>query len=60
MAKGGTARKTAEPEMAALPLEEQVRRRAHEIWLQRGGENGLELDDWQQAEEEIQLAQERK
>jgi hypothetical protein len=59
MAKGSTAQK-AEPDPETLPLEEQVRRRAHEIWLQRGGENGLELDDWQQAEEEIKLELERK
>jgi len=42
----------------SLPLEEQIRQRAHEIYLQRGGEGGSELDDWLQAEIEIRQAQE--
>jgi hypothetical protein len=36
-----------------LPLVEQIRLRAHEIFLQRGGQDGTELEDWLQAEEEI-------
>ena len=42
-----------EKERTALPLEERIRERAHEIYLQRGGEDGSELDDWLQAEQEI-------
>jgi hypothetical protein len=42
-----------------LPLEEQVRRRAHEIWLQRGGQDGSDIGDWLQAKEEICLEQVR-
>ncbi len=34
--------------------EEKIRRRAYEIWLARGGESGHELDDWLQAERELQ------
>ena len=49
MATGGRALEKS----AALPLEEQIRRRAHEIWLQRGGQDGSDLDDWLQAEQEI-------
>src|SRR2546428_11529168 len=30
-----------------------ISRRAYEIYHQRGGEHGLELDDWLQAENEI-------
>lgn len=41
------------PNPKPLPLEEQVRQRAHEIYLQRGGQDGSELDDWLQAEAEI-------
>ena len=41
-----------------LSLEEQVRRRAYELYVQRGNESGSELDDWLQAEEEILQAQE--
>jgi hypothetical protein len=40
----------------ALPLDEQIRQRAHEIYLQRGGQDGSDWDDWFQAEQEIQTA----
>lgn len=43
---------------SALPLEEQIRQRAHEIYLQRGGDTGSEMDDWLQAENEIRQRQE--
>ncbi len=36
------------------PTEEEIRRRAYEIWSARGGEPGHELDDWLQAERELQ------
>jgi hypothetical protein len=42
-----------------LPLEERIRRRAYELYVQRGNESGSELDDWLQAEEEIRRAQEQ-
>jgi len=38
---------------AALPLEARIRQRAHEIYLERGGADGSEMDDWLQAEQEI-------
>ncbi len=34
-------------------LEEQICRRAHELYEQRGREEGHALDDWLQAETEI-------
>jgi hypothetical protein len=34
-------------------LEEQIRRRAYEIYIQRGGQSGSETDDWLQAEAEM-------
>lgn len=37
----------------SLPMEARIRERAHEIYLERGGEDGTELDDWLQAEQEI-------
>ena len=40
-----------------LPLEERIRRRAHELYVERGNESGSELDDWLQAEEEILAAE---
>jgi hypothetical protein len=42
----------------ALPLEERIRQRAYELYVQRGNQSGSELDDWLQAEEEIRRATE--
>jgi hypothetical protein len=36
-----------------LSLEERIRRRAYELYVQRGHHSGLELDDWVEAEREI-------
>ena len=33
--------------------EEEIRRRAYEIYLERGAQPGLELEDWFQAEREL-------
>ena len=52
-----TARVTETP-IETLPVEERIRRRAYELYVQRGSESGSELDDWLQAEEEIQRAAE--
>lgn len=35
---------------------ERIRRRAHEIYVQRGQKQGLALQDWLQAEREIRGA----
>jgi hypothetical protein len=40
-------------QVEALPLTEQIRRRAYELHVQRGNRSGAELDDWLQAEAEI-------
>jgi hypothetical protein len=37
------------------PSHEQIRLRAYEIYLERGGFPGNELDDWLQAEREREL-----
>jgi len=37
----------------APPSLEQIRQRAHQIYLARGGVGDRELDDWLQAEREI-------
>jgi hypothetical protein len=47
-------------ESTALPLEEQIRLRAHQLYIERGNESGSEMDDWLQAEEEIAAAQEQR
>ena len=38
----------------SLPLEERIRSRAYELYVQHGNESGSELDDWLQAEEGAQ------
>ena len=35
------------------PSEEQIRARAHQIYLQRGGKPHHDMDDWLQAEYEL-------
>ena len=42
-----------------LSIEERIRRRAYELYVERGNESGSELDDWLQAEEEVQRAEEQ-
>jgi len=37
--------------------EEEIRRRAYEIYLARGGEPGHDLEDWLQAERELMTDQ---
>ena len=55
MATGGRALEKSEENNteATLPMEERIRRRAHGIWLERGGQDGSHMDDWLQAEQEI-------
>lgn len=48
-----------ESNVATSSLEERVRQRAYELYVERGNESGSELDDWLQAEEEIRSAQEQ-
>jgi hypothetical protein len=53
-ARENEARETQEDlQTDSLPLEEQIRRRAHEIWLKRGGHAGSDVADWLEAEREI-------
>jgi Protein of unknown function (DUF2934) len=35
------------------PSEEEIARRAHELYLQRGGEHGKDVEDWVRAEKEL-------
>jgi len=36
-----------------LPTEEQIRKRAYEIYVSRGSSDGQEVSDWLQAEQEL-------
>ena len=44
----------------SLSLEEQIQRRAYELYVERGNQSGSEIDDWLQAEEEILESQEQE
>jgi hypothetical protein len=35
------------------PPGEEIARRAHELYLQRGGEHGKDVEDWVRAEKEL-------
>jgi hypothetical protein len=37
----------------SVSLEDQIARRAHELWQERGGQHGNDFTDWLQAEREI-------
>ena len=52
--------KPLEPSEASgqnAPLEEEIRRRAYEIYLGRGQQPGTELDDWLKAGQELGRSQ---
>jgi hypothetical protein len=45
---------TGEVSVGNSAPEEEIRRRAYEIFLERGEQPGRELDDWLQAERELE------
>jgi hypothetical protein len=48
----------ATPAIETLPFEERIRRRAYELYVERGNESGSEIEDWLQAEDELLQARE--
>jgi hypothetical protein len=38
---------------SAEPSDDEIRSRAYEMYLERGGHDGLDLDDWVRAEREL-------
>ena len=44
---------TQSESMGSEPSDEDIRLRAYQVYLGRGGEDGLDFDDWLQAEEEL-------
>ncbi len=55
-AKGGKTEKNPPGHTsieARRPSEDEIRRRAYEIYVARGGTPGHELDDWIRAEREL-------
>ncbi|HWP44117.1 MAG TPA: DUF2934 domain-containing protein [Blastocatellia bacterium] len=50
----GTTSPTIEtPAAKGQPAFEQIQKRAYEIYLERGGAPGSDVDDWLQAEREL-------
>jgi hypothetical protein len=49
-----TQAETRQVSVANVASDEEIRLRAYEIYLERGETPGLELDDWLQAERELQ------
>jgi hypothetical protein len=47
------AAETGESSVGNAARDEEIRRRAYEIYLERGEQPGRELDDWLQAEREL-------
>jgi hypothetical protein len=39
--------------MTGIPSNEQIEARAYEIFLERGGEHGHDVEDWLSAEKEL-------
>lgn len=54
-AKIPTSQETNQPSPKLGPTEEEIRQRAYEIYLSRNGASGNEVEDWLQAEREINL-----
>ena len=46
--------RTEEVSVGNSARDEEIRRRAYEIYLERGGQPGRDLDDWLQAERELE------
>jgi len=57
---GSTEAEAAQAETGEVPVgnsarDEEIRRRAYQIYLERGEQPGGHLDDWLQAERELEL-----
>ena len=51
---------TSSTSAADEPSRERIEQRAYEIYLERGGTDGMDLDDWLQAERELRAPTERR
>jgi hypothetical protein len=47
----------ASASMAAGPTEEDIRRRAYQRYLDRGGDHGTDFEDWLEAERELKKSE---
>ena len=55
-----TVETTAPTTEATNEIQEQIRHRAYELYEQRGGVEGRELDNWLQAEAEVTQSLEKR
>jgi hypothetical protein len=53
-AQAPSVEQTEEASVNHGPTQDQIRLRAYQIYLERGGHHGQELDDWLRAERELQ------
>ncbi len=53
MPRKKSAGAAAQRPLQTKPAEEQIRKRAYELYLARNGGAGSELDDWLKAEQEL-------
>jgi hypothetical protein len=51
--KSSPKNKITDKQESASALDEQIRRRAYDLYQQRGREDGRDTDDWLQAEAEL-------
>jgi hypothetical protein len=52
--KSNSREQSAQPVKTPMDAEEHVRRRAYELYEERGKVDGFEVEDWLQAEAELQ------
>ena len=48
-----TVRRQRDRRAARVPTENDIARRAYELFVERGGEHGRDLDDWLSAKREL-------
>lgn len=54
MAISKRATKEPEPSVRSTPSEDEIRKRAYEIYLERGSRPGSALEDWLKAKAELE------
>jgi hypothetical protein len=59
MMKNPGKKPSANVDLNPTNLEQEIRRRAYELYEERGREDGHELDDWLRAEEQVKTRQAR-
>jgi hypothetical protein len=51
--KGSGRARTTRPPAHTEPTEEDIRKRAYDRYLERGGGHGMDFEDWLEAEREL-------